>query len=114
MQRFFGFLLIAAMAACTSPKTTEQTMNNSGDTALKTIHDAYVVEFLRRNPTVNTYLGGAGFDPSLKDVDGTLRDHSARALEAEDRWLADTQKSFEGIDANSLSANRRIDREVSL
>jgi uncharacterized protein (DUF885 family) len=105
--------LIAALAACTT-RTTQQTMNTTGDNEFKRIHDAYVVEFLRRNPTVNTYLGGAGLDPSLKDVDGTLRDHSAAALEAEDRWLADTQKSFESIDPNTLSANRRIDREVAL
>src|SRR5580765_2692172 len=113
MKRFLVLALIAAMAACTPP-TPEQTMNNSGDTELKRIHDAYVVEFLRRNPTVNTYLGGAGLDTSLKDVDGTLRDHSAAALEAEDRWLADTQKSFESVNPNTLSANRRIDREVGL
>lgn len=112
MRRIWTFILIAAMAACTSK--TEQTMNNSSDTELKRIHDAYVVEFLRRNPTVNTYLGGAGLDSSLKDVDGTLRDHSASALEAEDRWLADTQKSLESVEANKLSANRRIDREVAL
>ena len=114
MRKLWVFTLIAVLAACTSPTTTEQPMNNSGDTNLKKVHDAYVVEFLRRNPTVNTYLGGSGFDPSLKDVDGTLRDHSATALEAEDRWLADAQKSFEGIDPNTLSANRRIDREVAL
>jgi uncharacterized protein (DUF885 family) len=114
MKKLWAFTLIAAMAACTSSKTTEQTMNNSGDNQLKKIHDAYVVEFLRRNPTVNTYLGGAGLDPSLKDVDGTLRDHSAAALEAEDRWLSDAQKSFESVDPNTLSANRRIDREVAL
>ncbi|HLF85266.1 MAG TPA: DUF885 domain-containing protein [Blastocatellia bacterium] len=114
MRKLWAFTLIAVMTACTSSKTTEQTMNNSGDRELKTIHDAYVVEFLRRNPTVNTYLGGAGLDTALKDVDGTLRDHSAAALEAEDRWLAESQKSFEGIDANALSANRRIDREVAL
>src|SRR6185436_15393171 len=113
MKRLLAFALIGTMAACTS-KPMEQTMKNSGDSELKKLHDAYVVEFLRRNPTVNTYLGGAGLDPALKDVDGTLRDHSARALEAEDRWLADTQKSFEGIDPNTLSANRRIDREVAL
>ena len=114
MRKLWVFTLIAALAACTTSKPTEQTMNNSGDTELKKVHDAYVVEFLRRNPTVNTYLGGAGLDPSLKDVDGTLRDHSAAALETEDRWLSDTQKSFEAIDANTLSANRRIDREVAL
>jgi uncharacterized protein (DUF885 family) len=113
MKRLLVLAMIAAMAACTT-KTTEQTMNNSGDKDLKKIHDAYVVEFLRRNPTVNTYLGGAGLDPSLKDVDGTLRDHSASALEAEDRWLADTQKSFESIDPNALSENLKIDREVAL
>jgi uncharacterized protein (DUF885 family) len=113
MRKLWTITLIAAMAACTS-KTTEQTMNNSSDNELKKIHDAYVVEFLRRNPTVNTYLGGGGLDPSLKDVDGTLRDHSAAALEAEDRWLSETQKAFESIDPNKLSANRRIDRDVAL
>jgi uncharacterized protein (DUF885 family) len=113
MRKLVIFILIAAMAACTT-KTTNQTMSNTGDSDFKKIHDAYVVEFLRRNPTVNTYLGGAGLDPSLKDVDGTLRDHSVGALEAEDRWLADTQKSFESVDPNKLSANLRIDREVGL
>src|SRR6185295_19436321 len=67
-----------------------------------------------RDPTVNSYLGGSGLDASLKNVDGTLRDHSAAGLEAEDRWLADAQKSFEGVDLNTLSANKRIDREVAL
>jgi len=113
MRKLLVGALIAALAAC-STKTTQQTMNTAGDNDFKKIHDAYVVEFLRRNPTVNTYLGGAGLDPSLKDVDGTLRDHSAAALEAEDRWLADTQKSIEAIDPNTLSANHRIDREVAL
>jgi len=113
MRKLLVIAMIAAMAACTT-KTTQQTMNNSGDNDFKKIHDAYVVEFLRRNPTVNTYLGGSGFDASLKDVDGTLRDHSAAGLEAEDRWLADAQKSFENVDPSTLSANRRIDREVAL
>src|SRR3712207_4200562 len=85
-----------------------------GDAAFKTIHDRYVVEFLRRNPTVNTYLGGAGLDPSLKDVDGRLRDHSPAALAEEDRWLADSQKALEGFDPQTLSPARRIDRDVAL
>src|SRR5258705_12509505 len=113
MKRLLVFALIGTLAACTS-KTTEQKMNTSGDSEFKRIHDAYVVEFLRRNPTVNTYLGGAGLDPSLKDVDGTLRDHSAAALSAEDRWLEYTQKSFQDFDQNTLSANLRIDRDVAL
>ncbi len=86
----------------------------SNDQAFKTAHDAYVREFLRRNPTVNTYLGGAGLDPALREVDGTLRDHSAAALEAEDRWLGDAQKTFEGIAPDTLSPAARINREVAL
>ncbi|MDQ3666254.1 MAG: hypothetical protein M3410_06580 [Acidobacteriota bacterium] len=65
--------------------------------ASRKIHDEYVVEFLRRNPTVNTYLGGAGLDPKLRDVDGSLRDHSAAALQDEDRWLTNTKQSMEAI-----------------
>src|SRR5882724_4413650 len=113
MRRLLVCTIIAAMAACTT-KTNQQTMSNTGDSQFKKTHDSYVVEFLRRNPTVNTYLGGAGLDSSLRDVDGTLRDHSATALEAEDRWLGETQKSFESIAPDTLSANLRIDREVAL
>src|SRR5437764_8144538 len=53
----------------------------SSDQAFKTAHDAYAREFLRRYPTVNTYLGGAGLDPALREVDGTLRDWSPAAIE---------------------------------
>jgi uncharacterized protein (DUF885 family) len=114
MRKLWAIALIGIMTACTTSNTSEQKMNNSGDGQLKKIHDAYVVEFLRRNPTVNTYLGGAGLDSSLKDVDGTLRDHSTAALEAEDRWLSESQKNFETVDANTLPPNRRIDRDVAL
>ncbi|MDX6614905.1 MAG: hypothetical protein QOD75_4091 [Blastocatellia bacterium] len=118
MKRILVLCAISfALAACTQPSNTNQNANKtegSGDAAFKATHDKYVVEFLRRNPQVNTYLGGAGLDPSLKEVDGTLRDYSTAALEAEDRWLADSQKAFEAIDATSLSPSRRIDREVAI
>jgi uncharacterized protein (DUF885 family) len=112
--------LALAFGACVQqqtqngPATATPAAAGSGDQAFKATHDKYVVEFLRRNPTVNTYLGGAGLDPSLKDVDGRLRDHSAAALADEDRWLADSQKAFESVAADSLSPTRRIDRDVAL
>ena len=94
---------------------TQTSNNSSGDQNFKKIHDAYVREFLRRNPTVNTYLGGAGLDPAiLREVDGQLRDHSAAAIEAEDKWLAEMQKSFETIAPDTLTPTLRIDREVAL
>ncbi len=116
-----SLLLAIMMCGCIS-QPTQQANNNAdanasasgGDPAFKAAHDKYVVEFLRRNPTVNTYLGGAGLDPTLREVDGTLRDYSAAALEAEDRWLTDSQKAFEAIDPNTLSPTRRIDRDVAL
>lgn len=118
MKRLFLICVMAfSLGSCTRPSNTNENANQSqgsGDVAFKTIHDKYVVEFLRRNPTVNTYLGGSGLDPSLREVDGTLRDYSPAALELEDRWLADSQKSFEGIDANSLSPGKRIDRDVGI
>ncbi len=106
-------LSLIAMTACTVDNAN-LTNNTNGDAAFKKTLNDYVIEFLRRNPEVNTYLGGAGLDPSLKDVDGALRDYSAAALADEDRWLNDAQKAIEGTDANSLSANARIDRDVAL
>src|SRR5215471_450446 len=106
-------LAILTAAACGNPAPPAQKQSTeSGDATLKKALTAYVVEFLRRNPTTNTYLGGAGLDPSLKEVDGMLRDYSATALAAEDQWLADTQKALEAINPSGLSAPSRIDREV--
>src|SRR5205085_9774501 len=97
-------LLLALLfsAACATqqsgaPQATPTPAAGAGDQAFKAIHDKYVVEFLRRNPSVNTYLGGAGLDPSLKEADGRLRDHSASALAEEDRWLADTQSPLRAL-----------------
>jgi uncharacterized protein (DUF885 family) len=84
------------------------------DATLKKTLAAYVVEFLKRNPTTNTYLGGAALDPSLRDVDGTLRDYSTTALQAEDQWLTDTAKVLDAVNVAELPAAARIDRDVAL
>ncbi|HEX6184531.1 MAG TPA: DUF885 domain-containing protein [Pyrinomonadaceae bacterium] len=119
MRKTLLLLVVLLTGACvqqptqnTAPSSTPA--GGSGDQAFKAVHDKYVVEFLRRNPTVNTYVGGSGLDPSLKDVDGRLRDHSAAALAEEDRWLADSQKAFQAVDPAGLSPARRIDRDVAL
>lgn len=114
MKRVF-FLLAVFLMACNSGSNSSapSAIAGSGDKAFKAAQHAYVVEFLNRNPTVNTYLGGEGLDPSLRDVDGRLRDHSASALEDEDRWLASAQHNFEGIDPRTLSPALLLDREVT-
>jgi uncharacterized protein (DUF885 family) len=109
--RWLVSLALVAIAACSSRTPPA---DSSGDHALGTAVHAYVVESLRRNPTTNTYLGGAGLDPSLHEVDGALRDHSAAALAAEDQWLAATQKAISDVSPATLSTNARIDRDVAL
>lgn len=114
MKLLVTLFAIALFLTGCSQQTTTTTTQQSSNAEFKKVHDQYVVDFLRRNPTVNTYLGGAGLDPSLNDVDGKLRDHSAAALQAEDRWLTETQKAVEAINPATLSAANRINRDVIL
>lgn len=86
----------------------------SGDKQFASMRDAYVIEFLKHFPVVNTYLGGAGLDQSLVEVDGRLRDNSAAAIASEDRWLASVKEDAERIQPESLSPALRIDRDVML
>src|SRR5712664_786708 len=118
MKIFAALCAVLLAAGCVqqpaSNISNSNTMNASNDAQFKTLHDKYVVDFLKHYPVVNTYLGGAGLDPSLKEVDGQLRDYSAAAIQAEDQWLNAEKSSFEGIDPKSLSPTKRIDREVAL
>lgn len=110
----FAAIPMLLLSACAQQNTNSTAPVANNDAAFKKIHDDYVVEFLRRNPTVNTYLGGAGLDPKLKDVDGMLRDHSVAALQEEDKWLASAKKLFEDIGASTLTPPQRINRDVAL
>jgi len=106
--------LISSACNRTAPAKAAPVAANAGDTAMQAALKKYVIEFLKRYPTVNTYLGGGGLDPSLRDVDGMLRDYSIAAMDDEDRWLDDTSKTISGINAGSLSATAKIDRDVAL
>jgi uncharacterized protein (DUF885 family) len=116
MRSLLFVFLASAVGACSpsTPASDPAPATANDDAALKSTLRAYVVEFLRRNPTTNTYLGGAGLDPSLAEVDGALRDHSAAALAEEDRWLGDVSNRLAEIPTASLPDASRIDREVAL
>lgn len=106
-------LLLLTLFAC-KPSEPIVTTKTNRDADAKALVDKYVIEFLRLNPSVNTYLGGAGLDPALRAVDGRLRDHSQAALDREDQAYDTLQSDLSAIDAASLSPQVRIDREVAI
>ncbi len=113
-MRLRSFLSAGAVVMLVSCGGNPPAADTSGDKALGAAVHAYVVESLKRNPTTNTYLGGAGLDPSLHEVDGTLRDHSPAAIASEDAWLASARATIQGVAVTTLSPNAKIDRDVAL
>jgi uncharacterized protein (DUF885 family) len=107
-------LLAIALTGCTTTVMSPPLYPPSNDTVVQSAVRNYVIGFLRLNPSVNTYLGGAGLDPSLREIDGRLRDHSQPAIDREDAWLTSVRGNLEAIDAGSLSADARIDRDVAI
>ena len=110
-----GVALALTLSGCGSVPGTYSLGNaGAGDPLIQQKLSTYVVEFLRRNPTTNTYLGGVGLDPALKGVDGTLRDVSPQAIEEEDRWLAGTARELGAVNADALTQPVLIDRDVAV
>jgi uncharacterized protein (DUF885 family) len=82
--------------------------------AFRTLEHQYAVYVMSRFPVVATYLGGSAFDPALATIDGKLRDYSSPALIAEDAELGKFHERFTALAPETLSARRRIDRDVAL
>ncbi len=110
-RKLFLAVLLTILPALALSQTTQLSVS---DKTFIVLRDKYVIEFLRRNPMLNTYLGGGGFDSSLRSVDGLWRNHSAAALAEEDRWLVAQHASFTKISPQTLSPDLRVDREVAL
>jgi uncharacterized protein (DUF885 family) len=114
MRRLLALALFFTACTTTTTTTTTPVSKSSNDELLRTRIHSYAVGFLKLNPAVNTYLGGAGLDPSLAEADTRLRDDSSSGLTREDAWLEQTAKDLESIDPATLSASSRIDRDVAL
>jgi uncharacterized protein (DUF885 family) len=111
-------LLAVLAGACSRdaapPESPAAGRADGGDEGFATLEHSYVIYFLSRFPVVATYLGGAALDPSLAEIDGRLRDHSAAALAGEDARWSDYRDRFRALDPEALSARRQIDRRVAL
>ena len=109
------FLCVLLLAAC-SPRTAAPPPPPavSPEQQFAALERRYVIFVLKRYPVVSTYLGGSEFDPILADNDGRLRDYSVDAVREEDTRLGEFREQFTGLDPNTLSPRRRIDRNVAL
>ncbi len=107
-----GVLLTVTHAAGAAPPP--RAAESAADGRFATLEHAYVVYSMRRFPVMATSLGGSAFDPSLADVDGTLRDYSPAGIAAEDQHLRELRAQFAQAQPRQLSERRRIDRTVVL
>jgi uncharacterized protein (DUF885 family) len=113
LNRTRSWLVVSLLTAILGGCGSKEQAAPSADDKFAALEREYVVYFLSRFPVVATYLGGAAFDPALKDIDGKLRDHSAEALQAEDTEWNAFRERFAAVDATALSPRRRIDRNVA-
>ncbi len=106
---------LAATAAHAQPPVAQPlAVRHSADEKFAGVEHEYVTYVLGQFPVVATYLGGSAFDPSLRGIDGRLRDYSPAALQKEDARLAEFRTRFAALAPANLSARRRIDRSVAL
>ena len=82
------------------------------DDSFHELRDRYFGAQLRRNPVTSTYLGGEGWDPDLRSLNGRLRDYSAGGLADESRELRVFQQSLSTTDYALLDPRARIDFDV--
>ncbi len=82
------------------------------DGPLNALRDRYFLKTLELNPVTATYLGGDGYDPSLAQINGRLRDWRPEALEVERNSYKDIEAARQAIDPASLSPGARIDHAV--
>jgi uncharacterized protein (DUF885 family) len=107
--------VVTLLVAACGPKTAAPPIPTlSPEQQFSALERRYVIFVLQRYPVVSTYLGGSEFDPTLADNDGRLRDYAADALKEEDTHLGEFREQFTGLDPNTLSPRRRIDRNVAL
>jgi uncharacterized protein (DUF885 family) len=64
------------------------------------------------NPVTSTYLGGDGWDATLRDLNGRYRDYTPGALADEARDYRELERQLPTVDAQLLSQQGRVDYAV--
>lgn len=102
-----GLIAAPALAACKLESRREL-----ADASLVQMRDRYFRQQLVLNPVTSTYLGGDGWDPSLRALGGRLRDHSPGALADEARDYRLLERAHGSIDSALLTPQGRVDHAV--
>ncbi|MBD0320454.1 MAG: DUF885 domain-containing protein, partial [Gemmatimonadetes bacterium] len=83
-----------------------------GQTGFGALRNRYFVRVLALNPVTATYLGGDAYSPTLRAVNGRLRDYRPAALAAERAFYRETKREWSAIRPASLTPAERIDHAV--
>lgn len=76
------------------------------------LRDRFFLRILELNPVTATYLGGDGYDPSLAEINGSLRDFSPAAISSELAFLREIQQAMAGLSPAPEGSDERVDRSL--
>jgi uncharacterized protein (DUF885 family) len=96
--------LAAPLAAC-APRATVA----GPDTRFNDLRDRYVLTVLQLNPVNAMYMGGDGWDATLRGVNGRLRDYSPEALQRETAFFREILRASDEIRPEKLKPSDRLD-----
>jgi uncharacterized protein (DUF885 family) len=83
-----------------------------GQAGFGALRNRYFVRVLALNPVTATYLGGDAYSPTLRAVNGRLRDYRPAALAAERAFYRETKRAWSAIRPAPLTPAERIDHAV--
>ena len=112
-----AFGIFRSLGACRSVATGSAATAagatvSAEDARFAALRDRYFVRHLELNPVTSTYLGGDGYSPALRDVNGRLRDFRPASLAAERDFYRGVRTELAAMPAASLSARLAIDHAV--
>ena len=82
------------------------------DRSLGDLRDRFFLRSLELYPTTASYLGGDGYSASLAGINGTLRDPSPAAVNAEVAFYRGIRGDLGKLDRAALSPDRRVDHDL--
>ncbi|MBW3630887.1 MAG: DUF885 family protein [Gemmatimonadetes bacterium] len=106
-RAFGACLVLTALAGCTTAANVAQQRMRFSE-----IRDRYFLTILQLNPVTSMYLGGDGWDPALRGVNGRLRDYRPESLAREIAFFREIRDARASIRPETLTPAERTDHAV--